>query len=77
MIIPCIDLMDGKAVQLIRGRKKALEVENPLDMLKKFRGFPIIQVIDLDAAVMGSLVALRSRRNQRRLVPCIMPSLST
>ena len=51
MIIPCIDLMDGKAVQLIRGRKKALEVENPLDMLKKFRGFPVIQVIDLDAAM--------------------------
>ncbi len=51
MIVPCIDLMDGKAVQLIRGRKKALEVENPLDMLEKFRGFPVIQVIDLDAAM--------------------------
>ncbi len=50
MIIPCIDLMDGRAVQLIRGETKALERENPLAMLKEFAGFPEIQVIDLDAA---------------------------
>ena len=50
MIIPCIDLMDGKAVQLVRGRKKALEAD-PMEMLRKFRGFPIIHVIDLDAAM--------------------------
>jgi phosphoribosylformimino-5-aminoimidazole carboxamide ribotide isomerase len=52
MLIPCIDLMDGKAVQLVRGRKKALEVD-ALEMVKKFRGFPAIQVIDLDAAIHG------------------------
>ncbi len=50
MLIPCIDLMDGKAVQLVRGRKKALEAD-PFEMLKRFRGFPAIQVIDLDAAI--------------------------
>ena len=50
MIIPCIDLMDGKAVQLVRGRKKALEAD-PFEMLRKFRGFPVIHVIDLDAAI--------------------------
>ncbi len=50
MIIPCIDLMDGKVVQLIQGREKALEGGSPLEMLEKFRAFPQIQVIDLDAA---------------------------
>jgi phosphoribosylformimino-5-aminoimidazole carboxamide ribotide isomerase len=51
MIIPCIDLMDGKVVQLIQGREKALEVDSPLVMLDKFQAFPEIQVIDLDAAI--------------------------
>ena len=51
MIIPCIDLMDGKVVQLIQGREKALEGGSPLEMLEKFRAFPQIQVIDLDAAL--------------------------
>jgi phosphoribosylformimino-5-aminoimidazole carboxamide ribotide isomerase len=51
MIIPCIDLMDGKVVQLVQGREKALEVESPLAMVEKFKGFPEIQVIDLDAAI--------------------------
>ncbi|MCY4586547.1 MAG: 1-(5-phosphoribosyl)-5-[(5-phosphoribosylamino)methylideneamino] imidazole-4-carboxamide isomerase [Bryobacterales bacterium] len=51
MIIPCIDLMGGKVVQLIQGRKKALEGESPEVMLKKFAAFPEIQVIDLDAAM--------------------------
>jgi phosphoribosylformimino-5-aminoimidazole carboxamide ribotide isomerase len=51
MIIPCIDLMDGKVVQLIQGREKALEGDAPEVMLRKFAGFPEIQVIDLDAAM--------------------------
>lgn len=51
MIIPCIDLMDGKVVQLIQGRKKALEGGTPLEMLERFAAFPQIQVIDLDAAM--------------------------
>ncbi|MSO19789.1 MAG: 1-(5-phosphoribosyl)-5-[(5-phosphoribosylamino)methylideneamino] imidazole-4-carboxamide isomerase [Acidobacteria bacterium] len=50
MIVPCIDLMDGMAVQLVRGREKKLEVD-PMVMLRKFRGFPVINVIDLDAAL--------------------------
>ena len=51
MIIPCIDLMGGKVVQLIQGRDKALEVNDPLEMLEQFRAFPETQVIDLDAAM--------------------------
>jgi len=51
MIIPCIDLMDGKVVQLVQGREKALEGEAPLTMLSRFAKFPEIQVIDLNAAV--------------------------
>ena len=51
MIIPCIDLQDGKVVQLIQGQKKALEGAPPLEMLERFKGFPVIQVIDLDAAM--------------------------
>ena len=51
MIIPCIDLMGGKVVQLIQGRTKVLEASPPLEMLKKFAAFPQIQVIDLDAAL--------------------------
>ncbi len=51
MIIPCIDLMDGAVVQLVQGREKALEGDSPEAMLAKFAAFPVIQVIDLDAAI--------------------------
>jgi len=51
MIIPCIDLMDGKVVQLVQGRDKALEGPSPEEMLRRFAAFPEIQVIDLDAAM--------------------------
>jgi phosphoribosylformimino-5-aminoimidazole carboxamide ribotide isomerase len=51
MIIPCIDLKDGRAVQLVRGRKLALSVDDVLGLLERFRGYPILNVIDLDAAL--------------------------
>jgi phosphoribosylformimino-5-aminoimidazole carboxamide ribotide isomerase len=71
LIIPCIDLMDGKVVQLVQGREKALEGDAPLAMLEKFAAFPQIQVIDLDAAIGGgsndSLVALLASRAKCRV----------
>jgi phosphoribosylformimino-5-aminoimidazole carboxamide ribotide isomerase len=51
VIIPCIDLMGGKVVQLVQGREKVLEGGSPLEMLQRFEAFPQIQVIDLDAAM--------------------------
>jgi phosphoribosylformimino-5-aminoimidazole carboxamide ribotide isomerase len=71
VIIPCIDLMDGKVIQLVQGRDKALEGDAPLVMLEKFAAFPEIQVIDLDAAMgrgeNGSLVELLASRAQCRI----------
>src|SRR5438270_7159753 len=71
MIIPCIDLMDGQVVQLVQGREKVLEAGSPLAMLEKFKAFPEIQVIDLDAAIgRGSnddLVTLVASRSVARI----------
>jgi len=51
MIIPCIDLMGGKVVQLIQGREKFLELPDALAVLAKFADYPQIQVINLDGAL--------------------------
>lgn len=71
MIIPCIDLMEGKVVQLVQGRDKALEGDAPLEMLRKFAAFPEIQVIDLDAAMgkgeNSSLVEMLASRARCRV----------
>ena len=51
MIVPCIDLQDGRAVQLVRGRKLALSVDDVLGLLDRFQKYPVLNVIDLDAAM--------------------------
>jgi phosphoribosylformimino-5-aminoimidazole carboxamide ribonucleotide (ProFAR) isomerase len=53
MVIPCIDLMEGRVVQLVQGREKKLEIPDPLGVLERFADFDQIQVIDLDAAIGG------------------------
>jgi phosphoribosylformimino-5-aminoimidazole carboxamide ribotide isomerase len=51
MLIPSIDLMGGRVVQLEQGARLALE-SNDLDgWIARFTGFPIVQLIDLDAAM--------------------------
>ena len=50
MLIPSIDLMGGKIVQLVQGDKKALEFDNLEYWIERFSKYPLVQVIDLDAA---------------------------
>jgi phosphoribosylformimino-5-aminoimidazole carboxamide ribotide isomerase len=51
VLIPSIDLMGGKIVQLVQGQKKALEFDNFGEWVERFSGFPLVQLIDLDAAI--------------------------
>lgn len=51
MLIPCIDLQDGQAVQLVHGRKRELAVADVFGLLRKFSKYPWLHVIDLDAAM--------------------------
>jgi phosphoribosylformimino-5-aminoimidazole carboxamide ribotide isomerase len=50
MLIPSIDLMGGKIVQLVQGEKKALEFDDFDYWIERFVKYPLVQVIDLDAA---------------------------
>jgi phosphoribosylformimino-5-aminoimidazole carboxamide ribotide isomerase len=50
MLIPSIDLMGGKIVQLVQGEKKKLEFDNFDYWIERFSKYPMVQLIDLDAA---------------------------
>ena len=66
IVIPAIDLMDGKAVRLIKGRRDNITVyrENPLELVSEFNelGVKRIHVVDLDAAFTGG------EKNNRELI---------
>ncbi|HXJ89318.1 MAG TPA: 1-(5-phosphoribosyl)-5-[(5-phosphoribosylamino)methylideneamino] imidazole-4-carboxamide isomerase [Candidatus Binatia bacterium] len=51
MLIPSIDLMEGKVVQLVQGNRKALEFDDLQEWIDRFSKYPLVQVIDLDAAM--------------------------
>jgi phosphoribosylformimino-5-aminoimidazole carboxamide ribotide isomerase len=51
MLVPSIDLMGGKIVQLVQGEKKALEFDDFEPWLERFAKYPLVQIIDLDAAI--------------------------
>jgi phosphoribosylformimino-5-aminoimidazole carboxamide ribotide isomerase len=51
MLIPSIDLMGGKIVQLVQGEKKALEFDDFKYWIDRFAQYPLVQLIDLDAAM--------------------------
>jgi len=69
MLIPAMDLMGGKVVQLEQGKKKILEYDDPGPWIERFKGFPLVHLIDLDAAMQngdnGSLV-----QRLVRALPC-------
>lgn len=71
IVVPCIDIQDGKVVQLVQGREKALEGPDPLEMLDRFAGFPEIQIIDLDAAMgvgdNGAIIEMLTSRARCRV----------
>ena len=51
MLIPSIDLKGGQVVQLIQGERLAIASDDVDRWVRKFQGFPRVQVIDLDAAL--------------------------
>ena len=51
MLIPSIDLMGGKIVQLVQGERKALEFSDFDYWIERFAGYPVVQLIDLDGAM--------------------------
>jgi phosphoribosylformimino-5-aminoimidazole carboxamide ribotide isomerase len=69
MLIPSIDLMGGRIVQLVQGEKLELSFDDFEYWIEKFSRFPLVQLIDLDAAMRkgdnSGLVARISRR-----LPC-------
>ena len=51
MLIPSIDLLGGRIVQLVRGEKLRVAFDDFEYWIEKFSKFPLVQLIDLDAAM--------------------------
>lgn len=70
MIIPSIDLMNGKAVQLKQGREKVLEREDVFELAKYYSRFGDIAVIDLDSAFGNENNNEKLIEQLCKIVPC-------
>ena len=66
MIVPSIDIMGGRAVQLRRGREFVLDAGDPLAWLEKFCVAGEVAVVDLDAALGTGSNATIIRKMVRR-----------
>jgi phosphoribosylformimino-5-aminoimidazole carboxamide ribotide isomerase len=51
LLIPSIDLMGGRIVQLVQGEKLRLAFDDFDYWLDRFSAYPLVQLIDLDAAM--------------------------
>ena len=51
MLIPSIDLLGGRIVQLVQGEKLRLAFDDFEYWIEKFSKYPLVQLIDLDAAM--------------------------
>src|SRR5437016_10857685 len=69
MIVPSIDVINGRAVQLRRGREFALDGGDPMARLEQFAVAREVAVVDLDAALGNGSNAELIRRMVRR-APC-------
>jgi len=69
MLIPSIDLMGGRIVQLVQGATIKLAFDDFDYWIERFSAYPIVQLIDLDAAMrQGDNSALVERFAKR--LPC-------
>lgn len=51
MLIPSIDLLGGRIVQLVQGEKLKLAFDDFDYWIERFQKYPLVQLIDLDAAM--------------------------
>ena len=55
MLIPSIDLLGGRIVQLVQGEKLKLAFDDFEPWIERFSKYPLVQLIDLDAALAASI----------------------
>jgi phosphoribosylformimino-5-aminoimidazole carboxamide ribotide isomerase len=69
MLIPSIDLLGGRIVQLVQGERLRLAFDDFEYWIEKFSAYPLVQLIDLDAAMRRGDNAVLVNQISNRL-PC-------